>query len=219
MPIRTAIVDDHAIMRAGLAALLRGEDDIQVVAEAHDGRAAVELVDTSSPDVIVMDIGMPGLNGIEATRQIRDSHKQPLPSIVILSMHSDRRRVVAALEAGAHAFVVKGSSGAPDVVTAIRRAARNRRYLSPEVAEMVLDGFLAGDDPHDEGPAMQLAPREREVLQLLAEGHSSKEIAVALDLATTTVESHRRNIARKLDIHSIAGLTRFAIREGLTPLE
>ena len=216
MSIRILLVDDHQMMRDGLRSVLDLADDLDVVGEAGNGYQALEMARTLRPDVIVMDIGMKDLNGIEATRQImaHDSRAK----VIALSTHSSEPYVISMLEAGASGYVLKDAA-ADEMRRAIRVVADGHHFLSPEIAGSVVSSRLRGSS---QGPASApdaLAPRERQILQLLAEGHTSSEIARQLHIATTTVDSHRRNIMKKLDLHSVAELTKYAIREGLTSLE
>ncbi|MDP2275031.1 MAG: response regulator transcription factor [Archangium sp.] len=210
------LVDDHQMMRDGLRAVLERESDLHVSGEAADGRTALELCSTLHPDVVVMDIGMPGLNGIEATRQVTTHH--PRTRVVALSMNADRRYVHAMFEAGAWAYLVK-SSASDELIRAIRAVSHDEKYVSPTVASAVLDAFVVGPKATQRDPRSELSPREREVLQLLAEGMTSKEIAGKLDLAVSTIETHRKQIMAKLELRSVAELTKFAIRTGITTLE
>lgn len=210
------LVDDHQMMRDGLRAVLERESDLHVSGEAADGRTALELCSTLHPDVVVMDIGMPGLNGIEATRQVTTHH--PRTRVVALSMNADRRYVHAMFEAGAWAYLVK-SSASEELIRAIRAVSHDEKYVSPTVASAVLDAFVVGPKATQRDPRSELSPREREVLQLLAEGMTSKEIAGKLDLAVSTIETHRKQIMAKLELRSVAELTKFAIRTGITTLE
>jgi DNA-binding NarL/FixJ family response regulator len=210
------LVDDHQMMRDGLWAVLERESDLHVTGEAADGRTAIELCATLHPDVVVMDIGMPGLNGIEATRQVTQNY--PRTKVVALSMNADRRYVHAMFEAGAWGYLVK-SSASEELIRAIRAVAHDEKYVSPTVAGAVLDAFVVGPKATHRDPRSDLSPREREVLQLLAEGMTSKEIASKLDLAVSTIETHRKQIMAKLELRSVAELTKFAIRSGLTTLE
>jgi two-component system NarL family response regulator len=213
--VRILLADDHEMMRDGLRAVLAREADLQVVAEAGDGRAAVALAGTVHPDVVVMDISMRGLNGIEATRQLHARH--PRLKVVALSTNCDSRYVEGMFEAGASAYVVK-SAAAEELVRALRAVARGERYLSPEAARVVIDSsFLGERSPLAQG--VELTPREREVLQLLAEGLASKEIADRLEVAVSTIESHRKQIMARLELRSVAELTKYAIRTGLTSVE
>ena len=210
------LVDDHQMMRDGLRAVLERESDLHVSGEAADGRTALELCASLHPDVVVMDIGMPGLNGIEATRQVTAHY--PRTRVVALSMNADRRYVHAMFEAGAWAYLVK-SSASEELIRAIRAVAHDEKYVSPTVASAVLDTFVGGPKNAQRDPRSELSPREREVLQLLAEGMTSKEIAAKLDLAVSTIETHRKQIMAKLELRSVAELTKFAIRTGITTLE
>jgi DNA-binding NarL/FixJ family response regulator len=211
--MRILLVDDHTLMREGLRAVLEKRPDMTVVGEAANGREAMELAGTTRPDVVVMDISMPELNGIDATRRILAEH--PHIKVVGLSMNSDRRYVVAMFAAGAHGYLLKDAAS-DELILAVTAVMRGNRYVSPAVASMVVDALLKGEGipaPSQEKP---LSSREREVLQLLAEGNSSKDIAVRLSLAVPTVETHRRQIMEKLNLHTVAELTKYAIREGLT---
>jgi two-component system NarL family response regulator len=216
MSIRILLVDDHQMMRDGLRSILDLEDDLDVVGEAGNGYEALELARTRRPDVIVMDIGMKDLNGIETTRQIMAHNSRA--RVIALSTHSSEPYVISMLEAGASGYVLKDAA-VDEMRRAIRVVAGGSHYLSPEIAGTVVTSRLRG--PAEEGASASavLAPRERQILQLLAEGHTSSEIARQLHIATTTVDSHRRNIMKKLDLHSVAELTKYAIREGLTSLE
>ena len=204
------------MMRQGLRTLLADQAGLEVVADAGDGRTAVRLAGEAGVHVAVMDVTMPGLNGIEATRQIRAEH--PAVQVVGLSMHADREFVTAMLAAGASAYLLKDCPFA-ELVTAIRAVAAGDVYLSPKVAGIVVDGCLEGMGG-DAGPYCggKLTAREREVLQLVADGKSSKQMAVLLKLSAKTVDTHRRQVMEKLDLHSVAELTHYAIREGVTAL-
>ena len=216
MSIRILLVDDHQMMRDGLRSILDAEEDLHVVGEAGTGDEAVKMAQELRPDVIVMDIGMRDLNGVDATRLIRT--RDPGIKVVALSTHSSEPYVISMLEAGAHGYVVKDAA-VDEMRRAIRVVASGRHYLSPDVAGSVVASHLRGATKGSPSAYALLGARERQILQLLAEGHTSSEIARKLHLATTTVESHRRNIMKKLDLHSVAELTKYAIREGLTSLE
>ena len=216
MSIRVLLVDDHQMMRDGLRSILDLEDDLDVVGEAGNGYEALEMAAALSPDVIVMDIGMKDLNGIDATREIKA--ESPQAKVVALSTYSDESYVLSMLEAGASGYVLKDAA-VEEMRRAIRVVAEGHHYLSPEVAGSVVASHLRGTAGDHASAYSLLGPRERQILQLLAEGHTSSEIARTLHIATSTVESHRRNIMKKLDLHSVAELTKYAIRQGLTPLE
>lgn len=216
MSVRVVLADDHAMLRDGLRAVLGGEPDVEVVGEASTGREALERVRELSPDVVVMDVGMHDLNGVEATRQIH--RESPRTRVVGLSTHADKRYVLGMLDAGAAGYVLKVSAY-DELRRAIETVVRGKVYLSPEIADVVLENRRGAEEEAEPSGLVALGPREREVLQLLAEGHTSGEIAERMGISTHTVETHRRNIMRKLDLHSVAELTKFAIREGLTPLE
>jgi two-component system, NarL family, response regulator NreC len=203
--LRIILADDHLIVRQGLRALLE-RAQFEIVGEASDGVEAVRLAETLKPDVAVLDLVMPTLNGLEAGRHIVE---RTTTAVILLTMQTAEHHVAAALRAGIRGYLVK-SQAAEDLVHAIRHAARGQVFLSPEVSRIVVDGYLAGTLAAD-----PLAPREREVLQLVAEGRTSKEIAAQLGLSVKTAESYRTNIMEKLDIHETAGLVRYAIRRGL----
>ncbi|MEW6431231.1 MAG: response regulator transcription factor [Myxococcota bacterium] len=210
------LVDDHQMMRDGLRAVLEQEPDFHVAGEAADGREALEACESLRPDVVVMDVGMPGLNGIEATRLLRT--RSPRSRVVALSMNADRRYVQAMFSAGAWAYLVK-SSASDELIRAIRAVAQGEKYVSPTVAGSVLAAPVGGPACVQADPRDQLSPREREVLQLIAEGLTSKEVAVRLGVAVSTIETHRKQIMAKLGLRSVAELTKFAIRAGLTSLD
>ncbi len=218
MSIRVLIADDHKIMLAGLRSLLEKQTDIEVVGEADNGRKAVQMAQEKKPDVVVMDVSMPDLNGIEATTQIIES--LPETRVIALSMHSDKRFVMGMLRAGASGYLLKDCAS-QELANAIVQVAGGKKYLSPEITGVVIDDFLLGRGSSEEvaTAASQLSPREREVLQLIAEGWSTKQIASHLYVSIKTIETHRRQIMKKLDLHSIADLTKYAIREGLTSIE
>ncbi len=216
MSVRILLVDDHQMLRDGLRSILDLEDDLEVVGEAGNGYDALELARTLRPDVVVMDIGMKDLNGIDATRQIKAD--DPRAQVIALSTYADESYVLSMLQAGASGYVIKDAA-VEEMRRAIRAVAEGHHYLSPQIAGSVVASHLRGPSPEGASVTPALAPRERQILQLLAEGHTSSEIARRLHIATTTVESHRRNIMKKLDLHSVAELTKYAIREGLTSLE
>jgi DNA-binding NarL/FixJ family response regulator len=217
MTIRVLIADDHKIMLAGLRSLLEKQTDIEVVGEADNGRKAVQMAQEKKPDVVVMDVSMPDLNGIEATTQISES--LPETRVIALSMHSDKRFVMGMLRAGASGYLLKDCAS-QELANAILQVATGKKYLSPEITGVVLGDILQGGSPGEVATATsQLSPREREVLQLIAEGWSTKQAASHLYVSVKTIETHRRQIMKKLDLHSIADLTKYAIREGLTSIE
>ena len=213
--VRVLLVDDHRIMREGLAALLADVSDMEVVGEASDGRAALALARTTLPDVVVMDIGMPELNGLEATRRMHNEY--PNAKVIALSTHTAPRFVHQMLEAGASGYVLK-SCAHEELVRAVRAASLGRTYLSAEIAGAVVE---RSTHPHAGGEVSAfstLGAREREVLQLVAEGKTSAETAKEMHISIKTVETHRRNIAQKLHLRGTAELTKYAVREGLTSL-
>jgi DNA-binding NarL/FixJ family response regulator len=207
MPLRLILADDHQMVRQGIRALLEREG-IEIVAEAADGRAAVTLVEVHHPDIAVLDLSMPGLNGVDAAREILQRH--PKVGIVLLTIHSEDYQVVTALRAGIRGYVLK-TQAADELVRAIREVATGGTYLSPDVSRIVVGVYLSGA----ELPGDPLTPRERQILQLIAEGKTTKEVAALLGLSTKTAESYRTRIMEKLDIHQTAGLVRYAIRRGL----
>jgi DNA-binding NarL/FixJ family response regulator len=214
MSFRILLADDHEVVRRGLCALLRAQPDWEVCGEASDGRQAVEKVMELKPEVVVLDIGMPNLNGLEATRQILKAH--PQTKVLILTLHDSDQVVQEVLNAGARGFLLK-SDAARDLVAAVEALRRGKIYFTPKVASMVLEGYLHRDKlPPREIPARgRLTPREREIVQLLAEGKSSKEVAVALGLSVKTAETHRSNIMRKLDLHSVSDVVLYAVRNNI----
>ncbi len=210
------LVDDHQLMRDGLRALLEREGDLHVVGQAADGLQALELAAKVRPDIVLMDVSMPGLNGMDATRRL--CALMPRVRVIGLSMNADRRYVHAMFEAGACGYLLK-SSAADELIRAVRAVANGEKYVSPAIAGVVLEAFVGGANARPIDPLSRLSTREREVLQLLAEGKTTKEIATRLGLAASTVESHRRQIAAKLEVHTVAELTKLAIRAGLTSVE
>ena len=216
MSYRILLADDHRLMREGLKTLISGEADLEVVGEAEDGRSAVSLALELVPDIVIMDVAMPGLNGIEATRQILK--QAPSVRVIALSMHSDRRFVGEMLKVGASGYLLK--DGAFDeLVRAIRAVLAGQTYLNPRIASIVIEYHVRRPQGESSSAWSVLTSREREVLQLLSEGKTSKLIAAQLHISAKTVESHRRQITDKLGLRSVAELTKYAIREGLTSLE
>lgn len=215
MSIRIVIADDHKIVRNGLRSLIEKELDIEVIAEADNGRAMVRIALELVPDVVIMDIAMPELNGIEATRHVIAA--LPGTKVIALSMHAEKRYVMEMLKAGASGYVLKDNAY-EELAGAIRTALSNRTYLSPQVAEIVIGDYVQLVQTADGSVFSLLSAREREVLQLLAEGSSTAQIAACLYISVKTVETYRQHIMEKLNIRSIAELTKYAIREGLTSL-
>ncbi len=213
MPIRVLIADDHSVVAEGVKHLVEKERDIEVIACVADGREAVQQARDTQPDVVLMDLSMPELNGADATRAILQ--RDPKCRVIILSMYAQREYVRRALKAGAAGYVVKRSA-AKEVVEAIRAVYAGQRYLSPRVADVVLEDYT--DDNKDD-PLTRLSAREREVLQLLAEGRTGAEIAQRLSLSQKTVETYRARLVEKLGIRDLAGLVRFAIQKGLVSLD
>jgi two-component system response regulator NreC len=211
--VRVLLADDHAIVRSGLRLLLEREQDLSVVGEAADGRAAVDWMAREQADVAVMDVGMPGLNGIEATAQIARQH--PQVSVVMLSMHSDETYVLRCLRAGARGYVLKESAES-ELIAAIRAVTSGKSFFSPKVSRLLQQEHVerirreGGEDTYD-----SLTEREREVLQLISEGNSNKEIAGRLHLSVYTVETHRKRILDKLNLHGTADLILYAVRKGI----
>jgi DNA-binding NarL/FixJ family response regulator len=207
VPIRILLADDHLVVREGLRSLLEAAG-FKVVGEARDGREALKLARMLEPEVTVMDIGMPGLNGVDACRELL--REVPEMRIIVLTVHGEDAYVIEALRSGARGYVLKTQAGS-DLVRAIGEVTQGRIYLSPSVSSAVVQAFLAGST----SPADPLTPREREVLQLVAEGRSTKEVAGILGVSVKTAETHRTRLMTKLDIHHTAGLVHYAIRRGL----
>ncbi|MFL7794185.1 MAG: response regulator [Anaerolineae bacterium] len=210
------LADDHRIVRQGLRALLEAEPDFSLVGETGDGLEAVQLAERLKPDVIVLDLMMPGINGLEATRRIKNLCQQT--HVVILSMHTDEAYVLEALRNGASGYVLKDSS-ADDLVRAVHEVVADRRYLSPPLSERAIEAYTRKAQETSLDPYEKLTNREREVLHLTAEGHSSTEIAERLSISSRTVETHRANMMRKLNLHSQTDLIRYALKRGIIPME
>lgn len=216
MSIRILLADDHKITRQGLRSLLDENDDMEVLAEAENGRDAIELARKLNPDVIIMDVSMPDLNGVEATRQIiQDNHDV---RVIALSMHSDTLFVSEMLKSGASGYLLKDCAF-QELEQAIRTVTDGKAYLSPSISGVVVEDYLHRLSKADMSTSGVLTDREREVLQLIAEGQSTKQVALKLHISAKTVETHRRQIMNKLDMHTVAELTKYAIRKGLTALE
>ena len=211
--LRVLLADDHTLIRAGLRLVVEQQPDFTVAGEAEDGRQAVAMAESLQPDVVVMDIGMPALNGIEACRQIREN--RPQTEVVMLSMHSDEGYVLRSLKAGARAYLLKDSAEA-DLARAIRAAAEGKSFFSPAVGKVLLEDYMrklqrtGGEDSYE-----LLSAREREILQLVAEGKSSKEIANLLNLSVYTVETHRAKLMQKLNLRSVPEVILYAVRKGI----
>jgi DNA-binding NarL/FixJ family response regulator len=216
MSISILIVDDHAVVREGLRGLLEKEPDMEVAGEAGNGLEAVKLARELNPDVIIMDINMPDMNGIEATRRILAANRDI--RILALSLESDRRFIVEVLEAGAKGYVLKDAFFA-ELATAIRTVAEGDSYLGPKITEMIIKDYLRRIPESLPITFTSLTPRERELIQLIADGKNTKEIASMFGTSIKTVEVHRHNIMKKLNLYSIAELTKYAVREGLTSLK
>jgi len=216
--IKVVLADDHQIVRHGLRTLLSAEPDIEVVGEADNGRAVVRLVQELAPQVVIMDISMPDLNGIEATRQIVSEAAGV--KVIALSMHSDGLFVLNMFKAGASGYLLKDCA-LEELVKAVRTVMNRKIYLSPGISDIVIKDFVIGYSSGDSTSSAYsiLTAREREVLQLMAEGKSTSQIADSLCISVKTVEAHRKQLMNKLDIHSVAELTKYAIRQGLTSLE
>jgi len=214
-PIRVLVADDHALFRAGVRKLLQSFEGIDVVGEAGDGQEALQLSGTQRPDVLLMDIGMPGLNGVEAAARL--TREGPRPRVIILSMHTGEEHVLRAIRAGAAGYLLKDAKPA-ELETAVRAVARGEIYLSPAISRYVVEDYVrrGGADP---GPLDRLTPRQREVLQLIAEGNTTKAIASRLGLSVKTVETHRAQLMERLDVRDVAALVRLAIRLGLVESE
>jgi two-component system response regulator NreC len=211
--IRILLADDHTVTRAGVKYLLERQPNMEVVGEAGDGRQAVEMAGVLNPDVAVLDIGMPNLNGIEATRQILG--KNPRTAVVIMSMYSEESFVLRALKAGAQAYLLKDSSEI-DLVRAVQAVADGKSFFSPAISKLMLQDYLRRLDNKDAEDSYELlTSREREILQLLAEGKTNKEVASLLDVSLYTIETHRTHILQKLNLHSIAELVLYAVRRGI----
>jgi len=212
--IRILLADDHEILREGLRRMIEKEPDMEVVGEAEDGRTLVKMAQKLAPDVVVMDITMPDLNGVDATRKLVS--EMPGIKVLALSMHQDPKHISGMLEAGAMGYLLKGCKF-EELVTAIRSVSRKNVYLSPKIADLVVKGYLGRSPKRFAEPV--LSDREREVLQLLAEGHSIKETAFKLDVSPKTIETHRRHIMEKLQISNSSDIVKYALREGLITLD
>jgi len=213
--MRIVVVDDHRLVREGLVARLKSLEGVEIVGEGQDGREAVELCKSTHPDIILMDIGMPVLNGIDATRLVRQECRGT--KVIALSMHSEKRFVSEALRAGVSGYVLKDDAF-EELAEAIRMVAAGGVYLSPGVQEAIVSDYAGAAGPSSM-PRAELTPREREVLQLVAEGMTTKQVAAELNLNVKTIETHRRQVMEKIGADSVAGLVRYALREGITTLD
>ena len=214
MKIRVYIADDHAIIRDGLRALLEARDDIEVVGDAGDGRQAVAEIRSVRPDVVLMDISMPQMNGIEAAALVRDA--APQARVIMLSMHATSEHLFRALQAGARGYVLKNSAGG-ELVDAVRAVHAGKRYFSAKIADLLVDGYVRDERPTS--PMQDLSARERQILQLIAEGGTSAEVARTLSLSPKTVETYRSRLMQKLGVKNLPELIKFAIQNRLIPLE
>ena len=217
MTIRVVLVDDHAMLREGLHAILAAQPDLDVVGQAADGLEALRLIDQLSPHVVVMDIAMPRMNGLEATRRIKKAH--PDCGVLVLTQYQDREYILSVLKAGADGYILKKSAGA-DLARAIRAVSAGEPALDPSASRAVIDAFIASTAPVDGMEDVgHLSDREREVLILIAEGYSNQQIAVTLNISPKTVEVHRGNIMAKAGLHSRTDLVKYAIRKGLVQID
>ena len=216
MTTRIIIADDHTIVRHGLAKLIEAEDDMEVIAQTDNGISTVELARELGPDVVVMDVAMPDLNGIDATQQIL--HENAKIKILALSMHSGKKFVSAMLQAGAMGYLLKDCA-LEELISAVRTVIDGKTYLSPSITDIVVQNYVRNVDQQDKSAFSILSQREREVLQLMAEGNTTKQIALRLHISPKTVEGHRLRLMNKLEIDNVAQLTKYAIQEGLTSAE
>lgn len=214
--IRILLAEDHKIVREGIYYLLEREPDLEVVGQADDGRAAIDKVTKLMPDIALIDMKMPELNGIEVTRQI--STIAPHCKVIILSMYSDKRFVTQALNAGAKGYLLKGCAS-DELVHAVRTVHDNSLYICPKITEVIVDNYVKTSPVETTGSTPELSPREKEVLQLIADGKNTKEIAAILNIGTKTVETYRQQLMKKLKIFNIAILTKYAVREGLSNID
>jgi len=213
-PVRILVADDHELIRRGVRSMVEGHDGWQVVGEVDNGRDAVQMAARTTPDVVVMDISMPGLNGLDATRQI--VRARPETQVLVLSMHDSERLIRDVLSSGARGYILKSDAGR-DLVTAMESLLAGKPFFTPKVSEVVLSAYLRRAEAQRDPSSVEavLTTREREILQLLAEGKSNREIGATLDISTRTVETHRRNLMSKLNLHSIADVVRYALQRQL----
>jgi two-component system response regulator NreC len=215
MSTKIIVVDEHRILREGLSTLIAKQPNMEIIGEATDGREALQLLEELAPDLILMDVTMPNLNGIEATRKIKS--KNPNIEIIALSLHSDRRYVLGMIDAGASGYLLK-ECAFEELVRAINTVMAKKKYLSPGISDILIEEYVKKTTQDKPTIYSKLTPREREILQLISEGKNTKEIARYLFISVKTVETHRRHIKKKLKVDSVAELTKIAIREGLTIL-
>ena len=216
MSIKVLVADDHTMVREGLRSLLNAKPDIEVVAEADNGRRALELVHEVMPDVVIMDVTMPDVNGIETTHQL--SAEFPDVKVIALSMHADHRLVAGMLDAGASGYLLKDCAF-EELENAIRTVVANQTYLSPKITRDIIEYHVRKSPLTQSSAFSVLTAKERQILQLLAEGKNTKQMAACFNISIKTVEAHRKHIMQKLNIHTISGLTKYAVREGLTNIE
>ena len=216
MSIRVILADDHTIVRHGLSKLIQQQENMEVIAQAGDGHSTVELTRDLSPDMVIMDIGMPDLNGIDATQQI--IHDFPQVKVIGLSMHSGKKYVIEMLKAGASGYLLKDCA-LEELIIAINTVAEGKIYLSPSITDVVVENYVRNSKKKENSAFSLLSQREREVLQLMAEGKTTKQIGMRLHISPKTVEGHRLRLMEKLNMDSVAQLTKYAIQEGLTSLE
>ena len=214
--IKVLVADDHTILRQGIKALLDNQEGIEVIGEAKDGREALEIIEETLPDVILMDIAMPGLNGLEATRRIKK--KFPRMKVLVLTMYTNEEYIFQILNAGANGYLVK-ETAFQDLISAIKAVYKNEAFMSPSISKKVINSYIKRAQDDEEQTCEILTTREREILQLIAEGNSSKKIAEGLFISPKTVETHRTHIMDKLNIHNRTGLIKYAIRKGMVDVD
>jgi len=214
--IKVLVADDHTILRQGIKALLDNQESIEVIGEAKDGREALAIIEETLPDVILMDIAMPGLNGLEATRRIKK--KFPRMKVLVLTMYTNEEYIFQILNAGANGYLVK-ETAFQDLISAIKAVYKNEAFMSPSISKKVINRYIKKAQDDEEKTCEILTTREREILQLIAEGNSSKKIAEVLFISPKTVETHRTHIMDKLNIHNRTGLIKYAIRKGMVDVE
>jgi two-component system response regulator NreC len=214
--IKVLVADDHTILRQGIKSLLANEEEIEVIGEAKDGREALTIIEETLPDVILMDIAMPGLNGLEATRRIKK--KFPRMKVLVLTMYTNEEYIFQILNAGANGYLVK-ETAFQDLISAIKAVYKNEAFMSPSISKKVINSYIKRAQNDEEVTCEVLTTREREILQLIAEGNSSKKIAELLFISPKTVETHRTHIMDKLNIHNRTGLVKYAIRKGIVDVD